>query len=822
MSYDNLNEGGGSPDAQSPEEKKPVNPLEEKRKNAGKTLATLFPRIPKTAQALLEFFIKRESNMSLQRAPLSHFCQEEVVLHAQDCRIKLSKQIITHQDVRDMVENLVAMHSLCIKKDPEVARNLGTAIRKLIIITGEVAASLEKIAEVVVTDWVAVGDAVITKVERMKRLAPPPFSTFIPRMSDFESLKMLGAGGFGAVYLANYRPVNFVATVKLVNTDRFRRQKQAAMDKVVASVIRNPFLVKYYACFCVREAYVTIMEYIPGFDLMRVVTKEEYLDIDAVQIIMAQLILALEHMHLRGFVHRDIKVSNMLIIPGGRVKVIDFDTVKICSGHFSKRLLRGYFRRTPFEFHDGESAGTVPYMAPEILKRRPYGRASDWWSAGVVMYKLMTGRVPFRGKTKKLLRERITRSPLKWPRFDSHPHSATAPAKDMASYMLNKNPIERLGSRSYNDLKTHPFFDQFDWQMLYTRTDLCDIAGIQELMEADKEKGAGPDPDDTRQHLQMQDMTDVPFQSQKPLLCYASGSFKKLMTAIRDGKAPAEVSPEFMETSGMDTTPIDYQGAGPIPGSSRTEPGKDGRAQTVEKIDLILFRKKKFCKYWSFGFSLRSTKGEEDKDYVYVYHVAKGSPADESHVLPLDVVLAVNGNPLEGITLAQARSLVASSSDHVVLSIMASSTYRLLTTRSDMMGLLRGLENKTASFKRQPFSCLSAVPYGLGIINADVWDDKAKCFTNVYIVTHVQVPPVSGSPVYPGDVVSKINGMDLEKMKLDQVLRVLHAASGEVILTIMHLSPMRVNRVFISKLHETAMSDSSLPSRTMGAEIDSG
>ncbi|KAH9373620.1 hypothetical protein HPB48_014783 [Haemaphysalis longicornis] len=720
-------------------------------------------KIPKTAQALLEFFIQRESRVTMLRDPLAHFCQEEIVLHAQECRLKLGRQSITHQDVRDMVENLVALHSLvriyrrnaistgriakclfvclfflrfhqCIKKDPEVAKNLGTTIRKLIIITGEVAASLEKIAEVVVTDWVAVGDAVITKVERMKLPLPPPFSTFIPRMSDFKSIKMLGAGGFGAVYLANYRPVNFVATVKLVNTDRFSRQKQAAVDKVVASVIRNPFLVKYYACFCVKEAYVTIMEYIPGLDLMRVVTKEEYLEIDAVQIIMAQLILALEHMHLRGFVHRDIKVSNMLINPGGRVKVIDFDTVKICSGHFSKRLLRGYFRRTPFEFHDGESAGTIPYMAPEILKRKPYGRAADWWSAGVVMYKLMTGRVPFRGKTKQQLKARIIGSPLKWPRYDTHPHSATPTAKDMTFYLLKKNPIERLGSRCYGDLKTHPFFDHFNWQMLYTRTNLCDISGIQELLDADRLKGSGPDPDDTRQHLQMQDMTDVGFESQKPLLCYASRSFKKLMTAS----------------------------------------------------------------------------------------VVKDSPADESRVLPLDVVLTVNGNPLEDLTLAQARRLVTSSGDHVVLSIMAYSTYRLLTTRTDIVSLLRGMQYKTASFKRPLFSCLSTLPYGLGIINADVWDDKVKRSNTFYIVTHAKLAPVSGQPVYPGDLVSKINGLDLDKMKLEQVLGVLQAATGEVILTVMHLSPMRVQSLFLSKMHETAMTDSNVPSRTMGADIDSG
>ncbi|KAL3258000.1 hypothetical protein MRX96_016764 [Rhipicephalus microplus] len=144
---------------------------------------------------------------------------------------------------------------------------------------------------------------------QMQLPKPPPFSLSIPRIRDFTSVKMLGAGGFGAVYLANYRPANFVATVKLVNVDRFRRHKQAAMDKVVASVIKNPFLVKYYSCFCVKEAYVTVMEYIPGLDLMRVVTREDYLDIDSCQIIMAQLILALEHLHLRGFLHRDIKVS---------------------------------------------------------------------------------------------------------------------------------------------------------------------------------------------------------------------------------------------------------------------------------------------------------------------------------------------------------------------------------------------------------------------------------------------------------------------------------------------------------------------------------
>ncbi|XP_065301670.1 microtubule-associated serine/threonine-protein kinase 4-like isoform X2 [Dermacentor albipictus] len=936
----------------------------EKKKQSARMLVTLFPRVPKTATVLLEFFIKRESKVSLMRDPLSHFCQEEVVLHAQECMLKLNKQVITYQDLRDMVENLVGLHSL----DPEVAKALGVTVRKLIIITGEVASSLEKIAEVSVTDWMAIGDAIITKIERMQLTKQQPFSSFIPKIRDFNSIKMLGAGGFGAVYLANYRPANLVATVKLVNVDRFSRHKQAAMDKVVASVIRNPFLVKYYSCFCVKifvmlafvspsapiqtcptmgervdavqdqepvtgtcglhnlpsfldvpldghrivsgttsladsplfpspfkssllmnysfsghasstsctmphaqlffapqEAYVTIMEYIAGLDLMRVVTKEEFLDIESCQIIMAQLILALEHMHLRGFLHRDIKVSNMLILPGGRVKVIDFDTTKVCSGHFSKRLLRGYFRRTPFEFHDGESAGTIPYMAPEILKRRPYAaagastlteaasikelslpftaattkrplqgtpprprtlrRAADWWSAGIVLYKLSTGRVPFRGKTKQALRERIVTSPLKFPRTEDHPHSATAPAKDMMYRMLKKNPVERLGSRNYNDLKTHPFFEQFDWQMLYNRTNLCEISSIAEILKADAEKGNEPDPDDQRRHLTIDEMTDIAFETQKPLLCYASGSFKKLMNAVRESKTAINISATFMDTSDFSSTPVDYRAA--TPGQSSVKTGlastanekKEGPSSSIGKVELILFRKKKYWKYWSFGFSMRRVQGEDGNFYLYVDGVKKDSPADRSQVLPLDVILSVNGTPVED--LAQARNALSACGDQLVLSVMSSSTYRVLTSRRDMMSLIRCLSKENAVLKSTPFSCITGMPYGLGVIDVSVWDDKAKRFTTVFVLTHTDVTPVGHDTVYPGDVLAQIDGVNLEGLTRDQVMKMLNTTRGDVTVSVVPMSPMRVRRILVSKLHETVMTDTNVASRTTGAEIES-
>ncbi|XP_075541715.1 uncharacterized protein LOC142575871 isoform X1 [Dermacentor variabilis] len=794
----------------------------DKRKASAKMLVSLYPRIPKTASVLLEFFIKRESKVSLMREPLSHFCQEEVVLHAQECQLKLTKQVITYQDVRDMVENLVGLHNMCLKKNPEVAKELGNTVRKLTIIVGEVATSLEKIAEVPVTDWMAIGDAIVNKLERLNPPKPLPFSTFIPRMRDFKNLKMLGAGGFGAVYLANYRPANYVTTVKLVNMDRFSRHKQAAMDKVVASVIRNPFLVKYYCCFCVKEAYVTIMEYIAGLDLMRVVTKEDYLEIEAVRIIMAQLILALEHMHLRGFLHRDVKVSNMLILPGGRVKVIDFDTVKVCNGHFAKRLLRGYFRRTPFEFHDGESAGTIPYMAPEILKRRPYGRAADWWSAGIVMYKLMTGRVPFRGKSKQLLRERIITSPLKWPRADEHPHSATTPAKDMTYRMLKKNPVERLGSRNYSDLKTHPFFDQFNWQVLYNKTDLCEIPSIAEIMNSDAAKDSKTvDPDDKRKHQQIDEMTDVSADSQKPLLCYASPSFKKLMLKVKASKTAIKLSESFMESSGQSSSAIDYKGNSPV-SMSRTAPlssvdGKDSVA--IEKVDLMLYRKKKYMKFWGFGFSLRRVEGEE-ASYTYVDTVTKGSPADMSKVLPLDFILNVNGIAVVDAPLPRVKKIISAAGDQMVLSVMSSSPYRMLTSRRDMLGVIRGMPLESAVVKAAALSCFGGKPYGIGILDVDVADDKLKQSAKCFVLLYADVVSSNNKKVFPGDVLFQIDGASVEGMSRLQVDQLLGAGKPEVTLSVAPLSPLRKRRFLISKLHETGLTDINVPSKSTAADID--
>lgn len=96
---------------------------------------------------------------------------------------------------------------------------------------------------------------------------------------------------------------------KLVPCSKFKTTRQASADKLVGSIVNSPFLVKYHACFRSDQAYVTVMEYIRGVDLHRVI-KSSALSDRVNKIVMAQLGLALQYLHYRGFIHRDVKVHS--------------------------------------------------------------------------------------------------------------------------------------------------------------------------------------------------------------------------------------------------------------------------------------------------------------------------------------------------------------------------------------------------------------------------------------------------------------------------------------------------------------------------------
>ncbi|XP_064457164.1 microtubule-associated serine/threonine-protein kinase 4-like [Ornithodoros turicata] len=823
----------------TPQQRKEV--MRQKKNCAIKILITIFPRIPKVTNVLLEFFVKRHNKLSLERDPLSHFCREQCVLAAQDCLRKLHLQYITYQDIRDMIENLVGLHSLCLKRAPDKAEELGLMVRKLTIIVGELATSLEKISEVPVTDWMAVGDAVAVKTEQEFPTRHIGLAHFIPKTSDLECIKLLGAGGFGVVYKALYKPANLICVLKMVARERFLRPQQACMDKVVASVVKSPFLVKYHACFATRGAYVSMMDYVGGTDFHRVLEHTAFLPIDQVQIVMAQLTLAVEHLHLKGLVHRDIKISNMLVVPGGRVKLIDLDTNRICLGHFTKRAMKGYFRRTPFEFHDGECAGTIPYMAPEVIKRRPYGRACDWWSAGVVFYKLMTGRVPFRGKTRTIIRDRIMATPLKWPKTSQHPHSATPAAKDMVYLLLQKNPVDRLGSKKYQDIRTHAFFDEFDWHRLKESNALFHIPVVGGLTQTDpaltnseETQNNNVSPVESkeckkRKLLRLEDMVDLDRSQHIPLYTYASPTFKRIVTTVSETNEPTKVAvPEgsFSSSSEIDyqkTTDTDSVYFNSFSGSTISIEGKSTDRAT-EKLDLIVFRKKSFGRFWSFGVNLQQVMGESGQNYFIVESMKRGSPAQRSQILQGDIVVAVNGTKVGELPLTVVRQIMDSSEDQMVLTVLSSSTNRIVSTRQDVLAILQSSARQTMTVAMLRSGCRHSASYGFTTIAARTWDQQSKEFVQVHIVQKVKDVHIRTRDrrLFPGDILTHVDDTPLDKVTQVVLRKWLSKARSELQITIALLSPLRRKRPSFTRLHETLLTDDSVDEPSCAAAIEEG
>ncbi|OQR80192.1 microtubule-associated serine/threonine-protein kinase 2-like [Tropilaelaps mercedesae] len=313
----------------------------------------------------------------------------------------------------------------------------------------------------------------IFKIGSEKRVLPSRVCA-APDLSDFVDEGCIGHGGFGVVHKVRhgsseeYMAVKLTSITHLITGLRRSYISMVSMDKIGASVMANaPFLVKIFASFIASAADtehklgVMIMEFISGVDLLRYVEVVNKLNGDRVWHLLAQIVTAVESLHLHGLIHRDMKLGNVIIQPSGIIKIIDFDLCKVCIEHAGEMMLKSYFRRTCNEFKDREKAGTEAYIAPEIHDGKPYGRASDWWSVGVIFYKLLTGKLPFRGKD---ILQVIQRTTLM---FQGNPtHRLQLKAEDLCLALLNKNPADRAGSRDYADILGHGYFDGVDFEKL--------------------------------------------------------------------------------------------------------------------------------------------------------------------------------------------------------------------------------------------------------------------------------------------------------------------------------------------------------------------
>lgn len=274
---------------------------------------------------------------------------------------------------------------------------------------------------------------------------------------DFEPLLCLGKGSFGTVLL-----VRHVVTGKLYAQKQFRKASLTVHKKLVEqtktermvleSVNRHPFVVKLFYAFQDHEKLYLILEYAQGGELFTHLAMERMFEEDTAAFYMAEMVLALEHLHKNvGVLYRDLKPENCLLDTQGHLLLTDFGLSKIAVNDDDRC---------------NSSLGTIEYMAPEVVQGKPYGKACDWWSLGALGFDLLTGSPPFRANNHTKLQEKIVKQKLVLPYF------LGPDAKDLLIRLLRKDPTKRLGYHMAKDLQTikkHRFFRKIDWAALERR-----------------------------------------------------------------------------------------------------------------------------------------------------------------------------------------------------------------------------------------------------------------------------------------------------------------------------------------------------------------
>uniref|UniRef100_A0A8C6SRK5 non-specific serine/threonine protein kinase n=1 Tax=Neogobius melanostomus TaxID=47308 RepID=A0A8C6SRK5_9GOBI len=228
-------------------------------------------------------------------------------------------------------------------------------------------------------------------------------------------------------------------------TLKVRDRVRTKMERDILVEVNHPFIVKLHYAFQTEGKLYLILDFLRGGDLFTRLSKEVMFTEEDVKFYLAELALALDHLHGLGIIYRDLKPENILLDEEGHIKLTDFGLSKESIDHENKA----------YSF-----CGTVEYMAPEVVNRRGHTHSADWWSYGVLMFEMLTGTLPFQGKDRKETMTMILKAKLGMPQFLS------TEAQSLLRNLFKRNPANRLGknihfihlSIDWCPLELHPPF----------------------------------------------------------------------------------------------------------------------------------------------------------------------------------------------------------------------------------------------------------------------------------------------------------------------------------------------------------------------------
>ena len=280
-------------------------------------------------------------------------------------------------------------------------------------------------------------------------------------LDKFDLIKVIGRGSYAKVFLVEYKLTRKCYAMKVIKKSTFNDDEDIdwvqTEKHVFEQATNHPFLVGLHSCFQTESRLFFIIEYLCGGDLMYHMQQKRKLPEDHARFYSSEIILALDFLHSKGIIYRDLKLDNVLLDIEGHIKLTDYGMCK-------EGLTKGEKTST--------FCGTPNYIAPEMLRGEEYDFSVDWWALGVLMYEMMAGRSPFEPvnenpsenpdlHTEDHLFQVILEKPIRIPR------NLSVRAASVLKAFLQKQPEDRLGSNDgLREIQQHLFFKQIDWSAL--------------------------------------------------------------------------------------------------------------------------------------------------------------------------------------------------------------------------------------------------------------------------------------------------------------------------------------------------------------------
>lgn len=263
----------------------------------------------------------------------------------------------------------------------------------------------------------------------------------------FSDYKQIGSGTYSTIFSALHIKTNTQVALKisLKNNDE-EYMKILYQEISIHKSLNHPFICRYFSDIETDHLLIVIIELIEGTNLLDLVNKNRGLQMNEVQNIFSQLLIAVEYLHNEcNISHRDLKLENVMIDNFGHIRLLDF-------GFSSPKFLMSTI------------CGSIPYCAPEVLECQEYTKEADIWSLGIILYCLISGHLPFYHQNITKLANLICMTEPIYPSIFDHL------SRDLISRLLIKDPTQRI---TFDEIKGHAFIShaslfQIDYKQIFS------------------------------------------------------------------------------------------------------------------------------------------------------------------------------------------------------------------------------------------------------------------------------------------------------------------------------------------------------------------